>query len=409
MINIGLIQKSGIEIMSDKSVRLGVDIGGTFTDVVLEISGVSYSAKVLTTYIAPENAIIEGMTQVCSKARVSPSVIKQIVHGTTLATNALIERRGAKTALITTEGFRDVIEMRTESRFEQYDLNLSLPEPLLPRQMRYTVPGRIDANGNELVPLDRADIEKVVRKIAVAGYESVAIGLIHSYANDTHEKLVRDVVCELMPQTMISLSSEVSPQMREYERFNTVVANAYIKPLMKSYLDRLKGKMNEAGADCNIFLMHSGGGIISIESAANFPVRLVESGPAGGAVFAANIAEKYNLDKVLSFDMGGTTAKICLIKNFTPKTSRVFEVARTYRFKKGSGMPISIPVIDMVEIGAGGGSLAQVDAMRQIRVGQESAGSEPGPACYNKGCDKPAVTYADLVLGKLDPENFAGG
>ena len=395
--------------MNETSARLGVDIGGTFTDVVLEISGVSYSAKVLTTYIAPENAIIEGMAQVCSKARVSPSVIRQIVHGTTLATNALIERRGAKTALITTEGFRDVIEMRTESRFEQYDLNLSLPEPLLPRQMRYTVPGRIDANGNELVPLDRADIEKVVRKIAVAGYESVAIGLIHSYANDTHEKLVRDVVCELMPQTMISLSSEVSPQMREYERFNTVVANAYIKPLMKSYLDRLKGKMNEAGADCNIFLMHSGGGIISIESAANFPVRLVESGPAGGAVFAANIAEKYNLDKVLSFDMGGTTAKICLIKDFTPKTSRVFEVARTYRFKKGSGMPISIPVIDMVEIGAGGGSLAQVDAMRQIRVGPESAGSEPGPACYNKGGDKPAVTDADLVLGKLDPENFAGG
>jgi len=349
------------------------------------------------------------MQQVCSKAGVSPSQIDQIIHGTTLATNALIERRGAKTALITTDGFRDVIEMRTESRFEQYDLNLCLPEPLLPRQMRYTVPGRMDASGNELLPLTRADIEPVVAKIAAAGYESVAVGLIHSYLNDAHEKLVGDILADLMPEAMVSLSCEVSPQMREYERFNTVVANAYIKPLMKSYLSRLEGKLRAEGVGCKIFLMHSGGGIISIENAAEFPVRLVESGPAGGAVFAANVAARYGLDKVLSFDMGGTTAKICLIKNQTPKTSRVFEVARTYRFKKGSGMPISIPVIDMVEIGAGGGSLAHVDAMRQIRVGPESAGSEPGPACYDRGGVRPAVTDADLVLGKLDPNNFAGG
>ena len=221
--------------------------------------------------------------------------------------------------------------------------------------------------------------------------------------------MVRDVLTKRLPDVMVSLSSEVSPQMREYERFNTVVANAYIKPLMKSYLSRLAGRLGEEGVDCSIFLMHSGGGIISIESAAEFPVRLVESGPAGGAVFAANLAARYGLDKVLSFDMGGTTAKICLIKNQMPKTSRVFEVARTYRFKKGSGMPISIPVIDMVEIGAGGGSLAHVDSMRQIRVGPESAGSEPGPACYGRGGQKPAVTDADLVLGKLDADNFAGG
>lgn len=395
--------------MNKQSVRLGVDIGGTFTDVVLEIGAKSFSTKVLTTYIAPENAIIDGMQQVCVKAGIKPSQIDQIIHGTTLATNALIERRGAKTALITTEGFRDVIEMRTESRFEQYDLNLSLPEPLLARQKRYTVPGRMDASGNELLPLARADIEPVVGQIMAAGYESVAVGLIHSYLNDTHEKRVGKVLAEMMPEAMVSLSCEVSPQMREYERFNTVVANAYIKPLMKSYLGRLKGRLRDEGVGCNIFLMHSGGGIISIENAAEFPVRLVESGPAGGAVFAANIAARYGLDKVLSFDMGGTTAKICLIKNQTPKTSRVFEVARTYRFKKGSGMPISIPVIDMVEIGAGGGSLAHVDAMRQIRVGPESAGSEPGPACYGRGGAKPAVTDADLVLGKLDPDNFAGG
>uniref|UniRef100_UPI002638A678 hydantoinase/oxoprolinase family protein n=1 Tax=uncultured Boseongicola sp. TaxID=1648499 RepID=UPI002638A678 len=395
--------------MTKQSVRLGVDIGGTFTDVVLEVGRSAYSAKVLTTYIAPENAIIDGTQQVCAKAGIAPSEIEQIIHGTTLATNALIERRGAKTALITTQGFRDVIEMRTESRFEQYDLNLNLPEPLLPRQMRYTVPGRIDASGNVLEPLSRVDIEPAVDEIAKAGYESIAVGLIHSYLNDTHETLVRDVLTEKIPSAMVSLSCEVSPQMREYERFNTVVANAYIKPLMKSYLGRLEGRLHDVGAACPIFLMHSGGGIISIENAAEFPVRLVESGPAGGAVFAANIAARYGLDKVLSFDMGGTTAKICLIKNQTPKTSRVFEVARTYRFKKGSGMPISIPVIDMVEIGAGGGSLAHVDAMRQIRVGPKSAGSEPGPACYGRGGAEPTCTDADLVLGYLDPGFFAGG
>ena len=391
------------------AVRMGVDIGGTFTDVVLEVDEKQYSTKVLTTYLAPEDAILQGVKQVCEKAAINPSKIDQIIHGTTLATNALIERRGAKTALITTEGFRDVIEMRTESRFEQYDLNLTLPKPLLPRQQRYTLKERVGADSKVLIPLERGDVVALVERIKEAGYESVAIGLIHSYLNDEHERMVRDVITEMMPDAMVSMSSEVSPQMREYERFNTVVANAYVKPLMKSYLTRLEAQLQTEGVKCPIFLMHSGGGIISIESAAEFPVRLVESGPAGGAVFAANIAARYGLNKVLSFDMGGTTAKICIIKNQTPKTSRVFEVARTYRFKKGSGMPISIPVIDMVEIGAGGGSLAHVDAMRQIRVGPQSAGSEPGPACYGRGGDQPAVTDADLVLGKLDADNFAGG
>ena len=395
--------------MRTDSIRIGVDIGGTFTDVVLECGAEQYSTKVLTTYAAPEDAIITGMHQVCEKAGVKPSQIEQIIHGTTLATNALIERRGAKTALITTEGFRDVIEMRTESRFEQYDLNLSLPDPLLPRQMRFTVPGRMSAKGEILVDLDRKDVEAVVERIAKAGFESVAVGLIHSYLNAAHEELVREVIAEKLSHVSVSISSEVSPQMREYERFNTVVANAYIKPLMASYLGRLEDRLRGEGVDCCIFLMHSGGGIISIQNAAEFPVRLVESGPAGGAVFAAHIAARYGLDKVLSFDMGGTTAKICLINHQTPKTSRVFEVARSYRFKKGSGMPISIPVIDMVEIGAGGGSLAHVDSMQQIRVGPESAGSEPGPACYGQGGTRPGVTDADLILGKLDPENFAGG
>lgn len=388
---------------------LGADIGGTFTDVVLELDGRTYSVKVLTTYDAPERAIIDGMHRVCRKAGVTTAAIGRIIHGTTLATNALIERRGAKTALITTEGFRDTIEMRTESRFEQYDLDIELPEPLLPRNRRYTVRERIGANGAMLIPLDRREAEALADVIAAAGYESVAVGLIHSYLDPTHERMIRDVLLERCPGVSVSLSSEVSPQMREYERFNTVVANAYVKPMMMRYLTDLARKLAAEGAECPIFLMHSGGGIISLETAAEFPVRLIESGPAGGAIYAAHFAARFGLERVLSFDMGGTTAKICLIKNQAPKTSRVFEVARSYRFKKGSGMPISIPVIDMVEIGAGGGSLAHVDRLRQIRVGPESAGSEPGPACYGRGGVRPAVTDADLILGRLDAGGFAGG
>ena len=395
--------------MGNASNRLGVDIGGTFTDVVLEQGDQRHTAKVLTTPAAPEDAIADGTLKVCAKAGIPPSDIGQIIHGTTLATNALIERRGAKTALITTKGFRDVIEMRTESRFDQYDLNLVLPQPLLPRNRRYVVNERMDAQGRVLITLDPAEVETLADELDAGGYESIAVGLLHSYVNPAHERLIRDILAARLPGVMISISSEVSPQMREYERFNTTVANAYIQPLMKTYLLRLAGRLASVGVECPIFLMHSGGGIISLQSAAEFPVRLVESGPAGGAVFAADVAARHGLEKVLSFDMGGTTAKICLIKNYTPKTSRVFEVARSYRFKKGSGMPISIPVIDMVEIGAGGGSLAHVDAMSQIRVGPESAGSEPGPACYGRGGVRPAVTDADLILGKLDPDNFAGG
>ena len=390
--------------------RLGVDIGGTFTDLVLESSnGVQASTKVLTTYDTPEDAIITGLQTVCKQVNIQPDKISQIIHGTTLATNALIERRGAKTALITTQGFRDVIEMRTESRFEQYDLNLTLPAPLLTREHRYVVNERMDANGKILIPLQKAEIYALAERLVQSGYDSIAVGLLHSYANDSHEKMIGRALADRLPDVMISLSSEVSPQMREYERFNTTIANAYIKPLMKSYLSRLKGRLAKEGAYCPVFLMHSGGGIISLENAAEFPVRLVESGPAGGAVFAAHIAASHGLDRALSFDMGGTTAKICLVKDHTPKTARTFEVARTYRFKKGSGMPISIPVIDMVEIGAGGGSLAHVDSLEQIRVGPESAGSQPGPACYGRGGAAPAVTDSDLILGKLDPAGFAGG
>ncbi len=390
-------------------VRVGADIGGTFTDVVLEAGPQQYSTKVLTNYREPEQAIIDGLIKITEKAGIGLEHVDQLIHGTTLATNALIERRGAKTALITTEGFRDVIEMRTEGRFEQYDLNLSLPPPLVSREHRYPVAGRIAASGRELVALDEAALKIIAADIREAGYQSIAIGFIHSYVNGQHEKRAREIIKELVPDVSISISSEVSPQMREFERFNTVCANAFVKPLMASYLGRLVERLNSVGTDCPVFMIHSGGGLISIDSAIEFPVRLLESGPAGGAIYAADFAARYGLDRVLSYDMGGTTAKICLIENRTPKTARSFEVARTYRFKKGSGMPISIPVIEMVEIGAGGGSIGWVDELHQIRVGPESAGSEPGPACYDQGGQHPAVTDADLLLGRLDKDNFAGG
>jgi N-methylhydantoinase A len=392
-----------------KLIRVGVDIGGTFTDVAMEVGTALHSIKVLTDYSFPENAIVKGVRQVAEAAGVELSHIDTIIHGTTLATNALIERRGARTAFITTKGFRDVIEMRTESRFEQYDLDIVLPAPLVPRNERFVIDERIGADGSVLKALNLAEVDALCEHIIAAGFESVAIGFIHSYLNGAHEKAVRDRLLAKKPDVSVSISSEVSPQMREFQRFNTVCANAFVKPLMASYLNRLVGRLSDEGTRCPIFMIHSGGGIISVESAVEFPVRLLESGPAGGAIFAAHIASSYGLDQVLSYDMGGTTAKICLIEKQTPKTSKTFEVARTWRFKKGSGMPISIPVIEMVEIGAGGGSIATVDSMRQIRVGPHSAGSEPGPACYGRGGENPTVTDADLILGRLDADEFAGG
>lgn len=390
------------------TIRLGADIGGTFTDIVLDHDGTLHSTKVLTNYTAPEQAILDGIATVCAEAGISPSALEIVIHGTTLATNALIERRGARTAFVTTEGFRDVIEMRTENRFAQYDLNLRLPTPLIPREDRFTVAGRIGAQGQELAPLDEAALETLADRIAAGGYGAVAIGFIHSYMNPAHEARAREILSRKVT-VPISISSEVAPQMREFERFNTVCANAYVRPQMGAYLGRLQKRLADMGATCPVFMIHSGGGLVSVETAAEFPVRLVESGPAGGAIFAADVARRFGLEKVVSYDMGGTTAKICLIEDFQPKTARSFEVARTYRFAKGSGMPIAIPVIEMIEIGAGGGSIASVDAMGRIQTGPESAGSEPGPACYGRGGTHPAITDADLTLGKIDPDNFAGG
>ena len=395
--------------MSEDACRVGVDIGGTFTDTVLDDGHRLFSSKVLTTTTAPEQAIISGLKEVIAQAGIAPGAISSVIHGTTLVTNALIERRGARTALITTQGFRDVIEMRRENRFEQYDLNLVLPAPLIARADRYTIGERIDSSGKVLKPIDEAELAKLAETVVQAGYESVAIGLIHSYVDGAHEQQVAQALRKLRPDISLSLSSEVSPQIREFERFNTVCANAYVRPMVARYLGRLSESLAGIGVVCPVFLMHSGGGLISVEDAAKFPVRLLESGPAGGAIFAAKFAAAYGLDRLFSYDMGGTTAKICLIEDELPKTTDNFEVARTYRFKKGSGMPISIPVIEMVEIGAGGGSIGYVDTLRQIRVGPESAGSEPGPACYGRGGDRPTVTDANLMLGRLDPDRFAGG
>lgn len=395
--------------MTSSSIRVGVDIGGTFTDVALEHPGGLATCKVLTNYSQPEQAILDGIAQAAAQAGCDLSAIDQVIHGTTLVTNALIERRGAKLAFITTEGFRDVIEMRSENRFEQYDLNLTLPKPLVARRDRFTLNERVGPAGEVLLPLAEDDVAAMVERILAGGYEAVAIGLMHSYANDAHERQMAQALQTAAPQLSISISSVISPQMRELPRFNTVIANAYVQPQVADYLGRLVERLRQAGVEAPVFMLHSGGGLISVETAAEQPVRLLESGPAGGAIFAAHLARGHGLDKVLSFDMGGTTAKICLIEDGAPKTANTFEVARTYRFKKGSGMVISTPVVEMVEIGAGGGSIASIDSMGRIQVGPRSAASEPGPACYQRGGDAPTVTDANLLLGRLDSENFAGG
>ena len=387
--------------------RIGVDVGGTFTDVALERPDGSFtSTKVLTTHERPEEGILAGIASVAGREGVAMDEITQIIHGTTLATNALIERRGAKTALVTTAGFRDVIETRTESRFEQYDLNIVLPPPLIERKDRYVVPERIGARGDVLLAFDERAASQVVERLVDGGYESIAVGFMHSYRNPDHERRFRELLAEAAPSIAVSLSCEVSPQMREFERFNTVCANAYVQPLIASYLRRLESELHRMGAACPLLLIHSGGGLISSDAAASFPVRLVESGPAGGAIFAAHLARVHRRDRIVSYDMGGTTAKIALIEDGSPRTAKTFETARTARFKKGSGMPISVPAIEMIEIGAGGGSIAAVDALGQIRVGPQSAGADPGPACYALGGTAATVTDANVQLGRLHPGNF---
>ena len=299
--------------------------------------------------------------------------------------------------------------MRSENRFEQYDLNLKLPVPLVAREHRFTLNERIGPTGEVLLALQPSEVEQMVKTVLSGDFEAVAIGLMHSYANNSHEVQMAEALRAAAPELSISVSSVISPQMRELPRFNTVIANAYVRPQVANYLGRLASRLESAGVQAPVFMLHSGGGLISVATAAEQPVRLLESGPAGGAIYAADFARGHELDSVLSFDMGGTTAKICLIEEGEPKTANTFEVARTYRFKKGSGMTVSTPVVEMVEIGAGGGSIASIDSLGRIQVGPRSAGSEPGPACYQQGGIDPTVTDANLVLGRLDPDNFAGG
>ena len=389
--------------------RLAVDIGGTFTDVALELGEALITAKVLTTPQAPEQGVLDGIALVMEQAAVEPAAVGLIIHGTTLATNAIIERKGARTALVVTEGLRDSVEMAQENRFEQYDIGIDRPEPLVPRYLRWPVRERMSASGEPLIALDETSVEALPARIEAEAVESLAIGLIHSYANPDHERRVAEILSSACPDVPITLSSEVCPEIREYERQSTACANAYVQPAMASYLTKLEAALRDRGFGCPFLLMTSGGGLTGYETAVRFPIRLVESGPAGGAILASRIARECGLDSVLSFDMGGTTAKICLIDDGAPLTSRSFEVDRVYRFQKGSGLPLRIPAIEMVEIGAGGGSIARVDGLGRVAVGPDSAGAEPGPACYGRGGEAPTVTDADLMLGRIDRERFADG
>jgi len=389
--------------------RLAVDIGGTFTDLVLETPRGTHDHKLLTTPDAPEHAVLAGVRDILAAARCAPQEVGLVVHGTTLATNALIERKGARTALLTTEGFRDSIEIAYEHRFEQYDLYMERPEPLVPRDLRLGVPERIAADGAVLKPLDEAALRVLCGALRERHVQSVAICFLHAFTNPAHERRAAEILAQELPGVAVTLSSEVAPEIREYERASTTVANAYVLPLMGGYLGQLEAGLRAAGLACPLLLMMSSGGITTVETARRFPVRLVESGPAGGAILAQSVAAENGLAEVIAFDMGGTTAKLTLIDRLEFQRSRQFEVARAYRFVQGSGLPVRIPVIELVEIGAGGGSIARVDELGRILVGPDSAGSVPGPACYGHGGTQPTVTDADAVLGRLDPARFAGG
>lgn len=390
------------------SLKVGVDIGGTFTDVAIEDRTQRWSLKVPTTHAAPEEGVLIGVEQALALAGRPFSDVGLLVHGTTLATNALIERKGAKTALLTTAGFRDVLEMGNEGRFDQYDIRAVKPRPIVPRHLRYTVDERLRFDGSIVKPLNVAEVRAVGQRMREAGIEALAIAFLHSYANGAHEVQAKNIL-EAELGFPVSTSHEVSPQMREYERVSTTCANAYLQPVVSQYLIRLEHALNEKGLAGPMLMILSSGGLTTVDTASRYPIRLLESGPAGGAIFASDIARRLRLDSVLSFDVGGTTAKFCMVDAGEVHHSHTFEVARTYRFKKGSGLPIRVPVVDLVEIGAGGGSITRVDALGRVVVGPDSAGSEPGPACYAKGGAEPTVTDCDLVLGKLDPDSFAGG
>lgn len=386
--------------------RLAVDIGGTFTDLILQIGSVQHAAKLLTTHAQPADAVLAGVEQLLTTAAIPASNVDLVLHGTTLATNALIERRGAVTALLTTRGHRDVLEMAFENRFEQYDIGIDRPLPLVPRHLRIGVAERMAADGAVLLPLDEQQLLSETEALIDAGVESLAIGFLHAWRSPDHEQRAAALIARRWPELSISLSSDVCPEVREYERLSTTCANAYVKPLMASYLQDLAQRLLAFGIGAPLRLMTSGGGLTDLETAARYPIRLVESGPAGGAILAGTLARAHDAPLVLSFDMGGTTAKLCLLDDGEPVLSRAFEVDRAYRFKRGSGLPVRIPVVEMVEIGAGGGSIASTDRLGRVQVGPESAGSDPGPVAYGRGGVRATVTDADVHLGRVSVSGF---
>jgi N-methylhydantoinase A len=391
--------------------RLGVDIGGTFTDLVVadEATGALRVGKVLTTAKDPAQGVELGIRGVLDEAGTAPARVGAVVHGTTLATNAVIERKGARTALLTTEGFRDAIEIGREGRYDMYDLFIDPPPPLVPRHLRREVRERLVADGSVRQPLDEAQARSVVAGLRAEGVEALAICLLHAYVNPVHEQRLAALARELGPELAVSCSSDVVPEIREYERASTTAANVYVAPLMARYLEDLERRLRDLGVPGQLYVMQSSGGIVLPAEARRFPIRLVESGPAAGALAAAEAARERGEPRLLSFDMGGTTAKACVIDDGAPLVTREFEVARADRFKKGSGLPIRVPVIELIEIGAGGGSVARVDRMGLLKVGPDSAGADPGPACYALGGRLPTVTDADLLLGYLDADFFLGG
>ncbi len=397
--------------MTQQTYRVGVDIGGTFTDIFLfsEEGGTNAIGKVLTTPHDPALAVVNGLRELFAEHGIVPTAVTHLVHGTTLITNAIIERKGAKTGLITTKGFRDALEIGRERRYDIYDISLENPEPLVPRFLRREVNERLDNTGQIVTPLDPNEAREVIRGLVADGVEALAVCLLHSFRNPTHELLIKQLITEHFPRLACSLSCEVMPEIREYERTSTTVANVYVKPLAQQYLNKLNADLRALELPRDMFVMLSNGGITSCSVAGEYPIRLIESGPAAGALAAVFYGTRKKLDRVISFDMGGTTAKICLIDHGKPLLTTDFEAARVYRFKKGSGLPLKVPVIEMIEIGAGGGSIARVDKLGLLKVGPDSAGAEPGPVCYDRGGEEPTVTDADLVLGYLSPDYFLGG
>ena len=391
-------------------IKISIDIGGTFTDVVAETKEGLSSIKVLTTPASPDRGALDGVDRLLSDLNKSHADISSVTHGTTLATNALIERRGAKTAFVTTAGLRDVLEMRYEKRFAQYDLNIEMPAPLVDRPLRLGLKERILADGSVLHAPQDAEIDALAEQLKREDVEAVAIGFLHSYRNPSHENYVAERLRQVLdPAISICQSAEVACEIREYERFSTVCANAYVRPLMAKYLGALKAELNRLGFEGSFLMMLSGGGLTTLDQATRFPIRLVESGPAGGVALAAHVAQEVGSKKTLSLDIGGTTAKICFIQNGNPQTTRKFEVARAWRDVKGSGLPLRVPTVELVEIGAGGGSIASVDTLGRLKVGPRSAGSDPGPAAYGRGGEDATITDAHMIVGNIAAEGFAGG